>query len=69
MNGWPPSNHELQMELTRLVERFTLATVLETLGIVCEIRACGLQENNGTAFRMRRIGVELIESSTRAFAL
>lgn len=62
-------SQELQHELTILVTKFTLCTVLETLGVVCEIKACGLRENDGTAHRMRRVGVDLIELSVRAFAL
>jgi hypothetical protein len=51
------------------VNKFTLCTVVETLGVVCEIQACSLHENDGTAHRMRTIGFSLIELSTRAFAL
>lgn len=67
----PPAHpsHELQFELTHLVTKFTLCTVLETLGVVCEISACELRENDGTAPRMRKIGLDLIELSVRAFAL
>lgn len=67
----PPSqpNVELQHELQHLVTKFTLCSVLETLGVVCEIQACDLRENDGTAHRMRHIGVDLIELSVKAFAL
>jgi hypothetical protein len=64
-----PPNTELQTELTRLVTKFTLCSVIETLGVVCELRAVELHENDGTAHRMRGIGLSLIELSARCFAL
>jgi hypothetical protein len=67
----PPNqpNFELQTELTRLVEKFTLCAVIESMGVVCELRAVTLNENDGTAYRMRSIGIALIELAAKCFAL
>jgi hypothetical protein len=73
MSGLPPPTHpldvELQCTLTRLVEVYTIARVIESLGVCCELRACQMREHDRATHRLRELGLQLILLSETGYSL
>lgn len=64
-------NEQLVRSLERLVEVYSVATVLEQLAVVCEIKAAHEQatEQRVPARKLQEIGLDLMTLSERAYAL